>query len=87
MIAHIIHDSGGRIISIAFQGTEVEGSLEIQSDKKDELVTTVDLDEVFPESRIDMGAERSRHHLHLLAREIQTGFRIDARRKTLERLK
>lgn len=89
MIAHIIHDNRGTIRSIVFQGAEVEGSLEIQPDEEGEFVTTVDLDEVFPESRVDTGADSgsSRHHLHLIASEIRTGFRLNAERKTLERLK
>ena len=89
MIAHIIHDSGGTIKSVVFQGTEVEGELRIQAANEGELVTTVELDEIFQESPV---ATRDRlggsgHHLFLLARDIRSGFRLDLQRKTLERLK
>jgi hypothetical protein len=89
MIAHIIHDDGGRIRSVVIQATEVEGELEIRSDQEGELVTVVDLSEILPESVVDMDAdsESSRHHLYLIARDIRSGFRVDAKRRKLERLK
>jgi hypothetical protein len=89
MIAHIIHDKDGTIKSIVFQGTEIEGDLEIQSDTRGELVTPIDLSQVFPEGALDTGAgpESSRHRLYLMARDIRSGFRLDPKRKTLERLK
>lgn len=89
MIAHIIHDSSGKIISVVFQGTEVEGELELQPQTEGELVTTVDLSEVFPESTVDTGAGSGgpRRDLYQIARDIRSGFRLDVKRKKLERLK
>jgi hypothetical protein len=53
MLAHIIHDDRGTIKSVIFQGTEVQGDLEIQSEGKGDLVTVVDLTEVYPERAVD----------------------------------
>jgi hypothetical protein len=55
----------------------VPGKLEIQPEK-DELVTTVELTEVFPEMTIDMGQENSKHQLYLIARQIRSDFRLEA---------
>jgi hypothetical protein len=87
MIAHIIHDSSGAIKSIAFQSTEVDGQFEVRSVDKDDSVTAADLSEVFPENAVDQGTGSSRHLLYLLARDIRTGFRVNVKRKTLEKLK
>jgi hypothetical protein len=86
MIAHIIHDADGTIRSVIFQSPEIEGGeLEIQSDDDSDFVTTVTLHDTFPELAVDSGAEPSRHHLYLLARDIRRDFRIDPERSTLER--
>lgn len=89
MIAHIIHDKSGSIKSVVFQGTELEGELEIEPGEGEDSVTAVDLSEVFPERAVDSDAEHedSRHLLYLLARDIRSEFELDVERKTLKRLK
>jgi hypothetical protein len=86
MKAHIIHDAHGAIRSLVIQSTQVPGELEIHPEK-DELVTIVDLTEVFPEMTVDMGQENTKHELSLVARQIRSDFRLNPQRKTLERLK
>ena|ERR1043165_2093731 len=87
MIAHIFHDENGNINSIAIQATEIEGVLELQSEGEGEHVTTIDLNEVFPGSRVDGRTEfeDSRYHRNLIARDIRKEFRVDVNRKTLVR--
>jgi hypothetical protein len=50
MRAHRIHDDAGRIRSVVFQATEMEGDLEIEPSQEGERVTAVDLSEIFPET-------------------------------------
>jgi hypothetical protein len=86
MLAHIIHDADGTVRSVIFQSPEIEGGeLEIESENDDDLITIVNLEESFPEIAVDAGAGLSRHHLYVLARDIRTNFRVDSKRKTLER--
>jgi hypothetical protein len=88
MITHIFHDKNGTIKSLAFQSIRVQGTLELQSDAEGELVTVADIKEDFPESdHIDPEAEGSRDQLRRISHEIRTGFRLDVKRKRLEKLK
>jgi hypothetical protein len=87
MVALIIHDSQGTIRSVTLQATGAESDLEIQP-HKDEAVTAVDLSEVFPGGAVDTGAnsESSKDYLRI-GRDIRNNFRLDVKRKKLERLK
>ena len=87
MIAHIVHDDSGRIKSVVIQASELEGELEIHPPEQGDMVTTVELRDVFPEIAVDSGddAGSSKHQLYLIVRDIRNEFRVDAKRKTLER--
>ena len=89
MIAHIIHDKSGKVISVAFQASNVKGQLEIQSDRDGEFVTVVDLSKVLPDSGEYGGPDSAqfRYRVNEMARDICSGYQVDFGRKTLKKMK